>query len=87
LYYLKELFSDYEHFDKMLKNTKNSGGVFFISDFNSKLGYAFVGLKTNTTKAQMLRAIIDSIVYSIKTSYNLLLRDLKTYKIKIRTIK
>lgn len=83
----KDLFTDYEDYNNILKNTENSGGVTFLSAFDSKVGYAFVGLKPNTSKAQMLRAVVDSIVFSIKIKFDLLLKDLKTYKIRLRSIR
>lgn len=86
------LFKDYDQLNEILESTENSGGVFFISPFgymdkpNSE-DTGFVGIKATTTKAQMLRAVIDSIVFTIKTSFDSLMKDLKSHGIPLKSIK
>ena len=51
------------------------------------MGTCFIGIKSSTTKAHMLRAIIDSICFMIKIKLDLILNDLKTYNIPLKSIK
>jgi glycerol kinase len=53
----------------------------------NKIATGFIGLKSNTTKAQMFRSIIDSIAFSIKIKMNLILKDLKSNNISLRSIR
>ncbi|KAI4468443.1 sugar kinase [Holotrichia oblita] len=70
-------------------SVKDSDGVFFIPAF-SGLGpplsddlaaTGFLGLKPTTTKNHMMRAILESIVYTVVTAYNTLHHD-KHYELK-----
>lgn len=90
------LFNDYKEMNDLLNSTENSGGVYFISAFGymdmngvdkDRVGTGFVGIKTSTTKAQMLRAVIDSIVITIKLKFDCLLKDLKSNKIPLKSIR
>lgn len=92
-----ELFKDYTEFNELLKSTSDSGGVYFIPAFghinmtgvehNANVGTGFIGIKSSTTKSEMLRAVIDSIVFTIKIKFDLLIKDLKTHKISLNSIK
>lgn len=90
------LYSDYKEFNNILNLTPNSRGVYFISAFGlmdaenfdkSKVGTGFIGIKANTTKAEMLRAIVDSIVFPIKLKFESLIKDLKENGIELGSIK
>ncbi len=90
------LFNDYKEFNDTLKATENSSGVRFIGAFGylemeginkSKVGTGFIGITRETTKAHMLRAVVDSIVFSIKIKFDSMLKDLKTNKIALRSVK
>lgn len=90
------LFNEYSEIEGLLNSTENSGGVYFIAAFGflnlpsvekNKIATGFIGLKSNTTKAQMFRSIIDSIAFSITVKMHLILKDLKLNNIKLRSIR
>jgi glycerol kinase len=90
------LFNDYKEFNQILNETADSKNVRFIAAFGyldleginkSKVGTGFIGITSDTTKAHMLRAVIDSIVFSIKIKFELMLKDLQSNKIKLRSVR
>jgi glycerol kinase len=92
----KDLFDEYDQIDGLLESIENSGGVYFVPSFGllevtgtEKAGIAagFIGLKPNTSKIEMLRAIIDSIAFSIKLKMDQALKDLNANEIKLKSIR
>lgn len=53
----------------------------------SNVATGFIGIKSTTTKTEMLRAIIDSIAFSIKLKMDQVLNDLNANEIKLKSIK
>jgi putative glycerol kinase 5 len=53
----------------------------------TSVGTGFIGIKSNTTKAEMVRAIFDSIAFSIKLRMDLLMNDLRYHGIPLTSIK
>lgn len=47
----------------------------------------FIGLKSNTTKAQMVRSIFDSLAFAIKLKMDYVIKDLKSNNINLRSIR
>lgn len=86
---LNSLFDNYNDIDSILNSTPSSNGIVFImqQELEKKFNDNFIGVNQNTTKAQLLHAIIDSIAFSIKEKYNVLLDDMRIYKIPISSIK
>jgi putative glycerol kinase 5 len=92
---LKGLFDNYNQLDEILSSVDDSNGVYFVPSFSSvevdgkdtKSAAAFIGLKPNTTKAHMLRAIFDSIAFSTKEIYESMLKDLQILHIKVNSIR
>jgi sugar (pentulose or hexulose) kinase len=63
-------------------------GVLDIPNVNKEtVSPGFIGLKVNTTKAEMIRAIIDSLVFTIKIKMDLILSDLDYHKIPLKSIR
>uniref|UniRef100_A0A915I5X8 Carbohydrate kinase FGGY C-terminal domain-containing protein n=1 Tax=Romanomermis culicivorax TaxID=13658 RepID=A0A915I5X8_ROMCU len=68
----------------MAESVKSNGGVYFVSAFSGLQApinndYActmFTGLKPNTTKSHMVRAILESIAYSVYQIYKVMLLEL-----------
>ncbi len=90
------MFDDYDQIDDFLESNENSGGVYFVPSFGllevmgkerASIAAGFIGIKPNTTKTQMLRAVIDSIVFSIKLKIDLVLNDLNANNIKLKSIR
>lgn len=90
------LFESYEDIESILATTETSNGVYFIPAFGfieidngekTSVGTGFIGLKATTTKAEMVRAIFDSIAFSTKLRMELVLRDLKHHNISLNSIK
>jgi glycerol kinase len=90
------LFDEYDEIESILRSTNTSNGVYFVPAFGllertgtdkSNVATGFIGLKQNTTKAEMLRSIFDSIAFSIKMRMNALLRDLKDHNIRLNSIR
>jgi glycerol kinase len=85
------LFDSFDQIDDILNKTKTSNGVYFVPAFGlftmpdkTKITTGFIGLRASTSKADMLRAIIDSIGFSLKLSMDSLLKDLKILNIQIK---
>lgn len=90
------LFETYEDLENILATTPSSNGVFFVPAFGfieidngekTSVGTGFIGLKPTTTKAEMMRAIMDSIAYSIKLRMELVLKDLKYHRIPLNSVR
>ena len=86
------LYNNYDEIESILQSTENSNGVFYIppkvgGDDKKRIGTGFVGITSDTTKAQMLRAIFDSIGFSIKLMLDTVLKDLNKYNISLKSIK
>lgn len=82
--------------DRILETTPSSNGVYFVPAFGfieidngekTAVGTGFIGLKSTTTKPEMLRAIFDSIAYSIKLRMELILKDLKHHNIPLNSVR
>ena len=58
-----------------------------VGDEKKRVGTGFVGISSNTNKAQMLRAIFDAIGFSIKITMELFIKDLKKYNIALKSIR
>jgi len=58
-----------------------------VGEEKKHVGTGFVGISSNTNKAQMLRAIFDAIAFSIKLTMDLFLKDLKRYNISLKSIR
>jgi len=75
---------------------KNSNGVYFVPAFGildipnlnkETVSSGFIGLKANTSKAEMIRAIFDSLAFTIKIKMDLILSDLDYHNIPLRSIR
>ncbi len=79
----------------ILGQTSDSNGVYFVPAFgvikrknkDMKSAAGFIGIRPNTTKAHMLRAVIDSIVFDIKAKFELLIKDLHTLGIPLKSVR
>ena len=47
----------------------------------------FYGIKSNTTKAEMLKSIFDSIAFTVKVKFDAILKDLELLNIRVNSIK
>lgn len=47
----------------------------------------FYGIKSNTTRAEMLKSIFDAIAYTVKIKFDAILRDLDALNIRVNSIK
>ena len=73
------LFDSIEDTSSIAEQTKPIEGLCFVPAFNGlqtpiiddQACSAFLGIKSNVSPAQMLRAILESIVYSIAEMWNL----------------
>jgi glycerol kinase len=54
---------DEKDLSAMAFSVRDTGGVFFVPKFNTMAG--FVGFKNATTKEQLVRAILEAIVFKI----------------------
>ena len=90
------LFNEYKELDDILRSTENSGGVRFIAAFGylemdgvdkSKVGTGFIGITRDTTKKHMLRAVFDSIVFAIRIRFDFMIKDLKTNRVPLRSVR
>lgn len=91
------LFDDYDQIESILQSTDSSDGVYFVpafglleksgTDDKSNIATGFIGLKQNTTKAQMLRSIFDSIAFSIKMRLEALFKDLEEHNVRLNSIR
>lgn len=90
------LFETYDELESILATTPTSNGVYFVPAFGfieidngekTSVGTGFIGLKPTTTKSEMMRAIMDSIAYSIKLRMELVLRDLKYHNIQLNSVR
>jgi glycerol kinase len=83
------LFENYNDIDNILQSTLSSNGIVFIIKQQPEIKFNknFVGINKTSTNAQLLHAIVDSIVFSIKERYNVLLEDMKLYNIPINSIR
>ncbi|CAF0786239.1 unnamed protein product [Brachionus calyciflorus] len=88
------LFESYDQIDKILENTWDSGGVYYIPSLlelqgvnKATTGSGFIGLKQNTTKSQMLRAVIESIAFLIKIKFDGFRQDLLKNNIDLKNIR
>lgn len=61
------LCSDEKQLSEMASSVKNSDGVFFIPNFISMAG--FVGYKNSTTKENLVRAVLEAIVFHVATFF------------------
>lgn len=82
--------------ENILHSTTSSNGVYFIPAFGflevdrgekTSVGTGFIGLKASTTKHQMVKAIFDSIAYSIKLRLAMVVGDLRHHGIPLRSIR
>jgi glycerol kinase len=90
------LFDTYDELENLLKTNTSTNGVYFIPAFGflevndgekTSVGTGFIGLRPSTTKAEMVRAIFDSIAYSIKMRMDLILKDLKHHNIPLNSVR
>ena len=47
----------------------------------------FYGIKSNTTKAEMLKSIFDAIAYTVKIKFDAVLKDLELLNIRVNSVK
>ncbi|KAJ8934461.1 hypothetical protein NQ314_013336 [Rhamnusium bicolor] len=73
----------------MAYKVKNNNGVYFIPAFsglgppinNEKAATGFIGITPTTTREHMVRAVLESIVFRVTLSYELLKKErCKNYK-------
>lgn len=76
------LCSDVKQLSTMAFSVPNSDGVFFIPKFVSMGG--FVGYKNSTTKAHLVRAVLESIVFKVATFFFLTEEEISYHFDKIR---
>ena len=90
------LFNDYDEIEGILKSVNSSEGVYFVPAFGlletdnvdkNSIATGFIGIRSNTKKAHMVRAIFDSIAFAIKLKMDMMLKDLNHYNISIKSIK
>jgi len=68
------LFKEYEELNDIAKSVPNSGGVYFVPAFNGlngsvtdfSCGAGFIGITTATGNSQLVRALLESIVFTQK---------------------
>ena len=77
-----------------MEKTSDTGGVFYIPNLLEVPGFeknnvssGFIGVKSNTTKNQMLRAIVESLVILIRIKMDGILDDLLKNNISLKTIR
>ncbi|XP_059200001.1 putative glycerol kinase 5 [Centropristis striata] len=87
-----ELFSDVKETSDMAYSVSNSDGVCFVPSFSGlqaplndpKACASFMGLKPSTTKAHLVRAIMESVAFRNKQLYEIMLRETNIPITKIR---
>ncbi len=78
-----QLFKDYNELTNMISGIPNSGDVYFVPAFSglyaphwrSDARGLFIGLSQHTTRAHMLRAIVDGMCFRIKEVIEAMERD------------
>ncbi|XP_066266272.1 putative glycerol kinase 5 isoform X1 [Branchiostoma lanceolatum] len=79
------LFEDYTETDEIAESVDDSNGVYFVPAFNGiqapvndpRACSLFLGLSSTTTKAHMLRALLESLVFRNKQLYETMLNETK----------
>lgn len=90
------LFDSFDQIDEILAATTTSNGVYFVPAFGfieienaekTAVASGFIGIKQTTTKADMLRAIFDSIAFSIKLRFELVTKDMRHHGIALNSVR
>ncbi|KAI8498931.1 putative glycerol kinase 5 [Branchiostoma belcheri] len=79
------LFEDYAETAELAESVEDSNGVYFVPAFNGiqapvndpRACSLFLGLSSTTTKAHMLRALLESLVFRNKQLYETMLNETK----------
>ncbi|KAK2725312.1 hypothetical protein QYM36_001682 [Artemia franciscana] len=77
------LFDDYKEITTIIQSVEDSDGVFFIPAFSGlqapfhddTAACGFIGLKPTTTKAHMLRAVVESFAFRVFQLWSIMLKE------------